>query len=62
MEKLKEMINSFSESMTILNQRGYEKQSLTLFFTYLDQLGWLTSSTEFSDGSDFRNWIDTYLL
>ncbi|WP_198332248.1 hypothetical protein [Psychrobacter aquimaris] len=48
--------------MTILNQRGYEKQSLTLFFTYLDQLGWLTSSTEFSDGSDFRNWIDTYLL
>lgn len=60
MEKLKEMINSFSESMTILNQRGYEKQSLTLFFTYLDQLGWLTSSTEFSDGSDFCNWIDTY--
>lgn len=61
MEKLREMFDSFNKSITVLNQCGYDKQSLILFLTYLDQLGWLISpKNEFSDGSDFRKWVDTY--
>lgn len=60
MDKLKEIINLFNDSITILNEHRYEKQSLMMFFTYLDQLGWLISLSEFSDGSDFRKWVDTY--
>ena len=60
MDKLRDTINSFNNSITILNKACYDKQSLFLFFTFIDQLGWLSSSTEFSDGSDFRNWLETY--
>ena len=61
MDKLREMIDSFNKSITVLNQSGYDKQSLLLFLTYLDQLGWLISpKNEFSGGSDFKKWIDTY--
>lgn len=60
MDKLREMIESFHSSITLLSKSGYDKQSLYLFFTYLDQLGWLISPNKFSNGSDFRNWIDTY--
>ena len=60
MDKLREVINSFNNSITILNKSCYDKQGLLLFFTFIDQLGWLISSTEYSDGSDFRNWLETY--
>lgn len=60
LKKLIEMIDSFNQSITILNQHCFEQQSLYLYFIYLDQLGWLISPNEFSTGSDFQNWIDTY--
>jgi len=60
MDKLRGMIDSFNRSITLLNESSYDKQSLFLFFTYLDQLGWLISPNQYSNGSDFRNWINTY--
>ena len=60
MEKLKEIISAFSESITILNTAGYEKQCLFLLLTFIDHLGYLTSPTEYSDGNDFKNWLKNY--
>lgn len=60
MNELIRMVESFNLSITILNKSYLEEQSLYLFFTYLDQLGWLTSPNEHSTGADFKNWVDEY--
>lgn len=60
MKELIRMIESFNQSITILNKSCLEEQSLYLFFTYLDQLGWLTSPNEHSTGADFKRWVDEY--
>lgn len=60
MKNLINMINTFSNSITILNKSYLEEQSLYLLFTYMDQLGWLIAHGEYSDGNDFKRWIDTY--
>lgn len=60
MQELLRMIETFNRSITILNESYLEEQSLYLFLTYLDQLGWLTSPNEHSTGADFKNWINEY--
>lgn len=60
MNELIRMVESFNRSITILNKSHLEEQSLYLFFTYLDQLGWLTSPNEHSTGADFKNWVHEY--
>ncbi len=61
LNKLKDKFNSFSKSITLLNQNNCDQQAFILLFTYLDQLGWLTSDGDFSNGADFKRWVDTYL-
>lgn len=60
MDKLLNVIDTFNRSITLLNKQYCEEQSLYLFLTYLDQLGWLASPNEHSTGADFKNWLDTY--
>ncbi|AYO54402.1 hypothetical protein CDG68_12475 [Acinetobacter wuhouensis] len=60
MKSLMNMIETFNLSITTLNKSFLEEQSLYLLFTYLDQLGWLIASGEYSDGKDFKRWVDTY--
>lgn len=63
---LLDFVNPLSESISRLNDTGsdgksYPQQSLLLLLIFMDQLGWLTSSTEFSDGNDFKNWLNRYM-
>lgn len=60
MNLLEDMINSFHSSARILHDAGLEKQVMYIVFIYLDQLGWLISPGDFSNGKHFREWLDTY--
>lgn len=59
--KLREKIENFHQSIILLDSKNYQIQSLILFFSLIDQLSWLSTNNDFSTGSDFKNWINTYL-
>lgn len=60
MDKLIRMVESFHQAVKILHNERLEQQSIYMILVYLDQLGWLISSSDFSNGEDFRRWLDTY--
>lgn len=63
---LLDFTNPISEAISLLNDGGkdgktYPNQSIMLLLIFFDQLGWLSSPKDFSDGGDFKNWLNTYM-
>jgi len=61
-----EFINQFLEAISLLNLgvsngKSYPNQAIYLLLICIDQLGWLSSPEKFSEGEDFKNWLNTYL-
>ncbi|NNP75519.1 hypothetical protein A7P54_03680 [Acinetobacter sp. Ac_3412] len=58
--------NPISEAISLLNDGGkdgkiYSNQAIMLLLIFFDQLGWLSSPKDFSDGGDFKKWLNTYM-
>ncbi|MBH3289511.1 hypothetical protein I5N29_03610 [Serratia marcescens] len=61
-EKVMSDINKTAEAMKILLQNNHHESFLILLYSWLDRMAWLSVEAEASNGNDFKNWVNKYLL
>lgn len=50
------------EAMQCLRNEGHHIASLMIVYAAIDQFSWLSTDSEKSTGTDFKNWVDKYML
>lgn len=60
--KLTEHIVKSNEAMAILFKNQHHESALTLIFSWVDRLAWLSVEGEYSSGADFKAWLNKYLF
>lgn len=65
MSKLKAVMNTIQADMravAVLTHNGCHMHALSLVFSSIDKMAWLSSTKIDHDRKDFMAWVDTYLL
>jgi hypothetical protein len=61
-KKLAEHIVKSNEAMAVLFQNKHHESALTLIYSWVDRLAWLSVESEYSSGADFKKWLNKYLF
>lgn len=60
--KIAQTFETDMQAITVLAQNGLQLHALAALYSSIDKMAWLSSPDEESDGQEFMDWVDKYLI